>query len=193
MTPPEFALQNTTTALARIDYVSALVFGPAIGPDPTGVRGTTRHPARLGAAGGPWPAIPTRWSARIDALLLRGALSPAAHDGRRHGGPGRPRQQPTGQLAKPRSLLIATSPQYQVDALETHGPTRDFLDRGARAWGCGTSLRPISGPCCALSAHTAQARPEHKALVCVFLFGGVDGNDVLVPVEQPATRNTARA
>ncbi len=112
VTGPEFALQNTTTALARINYVSALVFGPAIGPDPSvyGATGTQLDWGPLAALAGDPDAL----VARIDALLLRGTLSPAAHDAVVTAVLAVPANNPLGR-AKTAFFLVATSPQYQVE------------------------------------------------------------------------------
>ena len=73
---PEFALQNTSTALARINYVNTLVFGAEIKPDPTvyGATGTQLDWSRLTALAGD----PVALVARLDALLLHRTLSAAA-------------------------------------------------------------------------------------------------------------------
>ncbi len=56
---------------------------------------------------------------------------------------------------------------------------RTFLRRsaGLSAAGLAGSLDLVS-----LAAH-AQSVADYKALVCVFLYGGVDGNNVLVPLD----------
>src|SRR5206468_11270541 len=50
-----------------------------------------------------------------------------------------------------------------------------------------------------LLSHTAQAAlvkqealADYKALVCVFLFGGMDGNNVLIPLDTAGYGNYAR-
>ena len=55
---------------------------------------------------------------------------------------------------------------------------RDFLQRSAAlgAAGFAANLDLLS-----LTAHAATT--DYKALVCVFLYGGVDGNNVLVPLD----------
>ena len=64
-------------------------------------------------------------------------------------------------------------------------PRRRFLARAATltAGGLATRLMPLSAiglPSVAL----AQSVPsDYKALVCVFLFGGVDGNSLVVPMD----------
>ena len=61
---------------------------------------------------------------------------------------------------------------------------RDFLLRAGAlsAGGLAARLAPISllglG-----SAAQAQAASDYKALVCVFLYGGVDGNNLVVPID----------
>jgi uncharacterized protein (DUF1501 family) len=59
---------------------------------------------------------------------------------------------------------------------------RDFLRRAGAlsATGLARALAPIG-----FAGHAAaQSAPsDYKALVCVFLFGGIDGNNVLVPLD----------
>ena len=60
---------------------------------------------------------------------------------------------------------------------------REFLRRASAltAGGLASRLAPISalGLCQAANAQAA----DYKALVCVFLYGGVDGNNLVVPVD----------
>ena len=60
---------------------------------------------------------------------------------------------------------------------------RDFLRRAATltAGGLASRLVPLSALVPA-AAH-AQAATDYKALVCVFLYGGVDGNNLVVPMD----------
>jgi len=109
---PEFALQNTSTALARINYVNALVFAAQINPDPSvyGATGTQLDWSALtGLAGDPDALV-----ARLDTLLLHGTLSAAA------------RQAVVAAVsavsaanalmrAKTAFYLVASSAQYQVE------------------------------------------------------------------------------
>src|SRR5947208_2626158 len=57
-------------------------------------------------------------------------------------------------------------------------PRREFLRRSAALSTAGLAGAIDFFP---LMAH-AQAS-DYKALVCVFLFGGMDGNNVLVPID----------
>ena len=61
---------------------------------------------------------------------------------------------------------------------------REFLLRAGAltAGGLASRLAPISLLGLGAGAH-AQAAPDYKALVCVFLYGGVDGNNLVVPVD----------
>ncbi len=61
---------------------------------------------------------------------------------------------------------------------------RDFLLRagGLTAGGLAARLAPVSLLGLAGTAG-AQAAPDYKALVCVFLYGGVDGNNLVVPID----------
>src|SRR5206468_3328637 len=61
---------------------------------------------------------------------------------------------------------------------------RAFLARsaGLTSGGLATRLAPL-----AVLAHAgqaaAQSAADYKALVCVFLFGGMDGNSVVIPLD----------
>ena len=59
---------------------------------------------------------------------------------------------------------------------------REFLRRAGAltAGGLGARLAPLSALAVATGAH-AQMATDYKALVCVFLYGGVDGNNLVVP------------
>ncbi len=61
---------------------------------------------------------------------------------------------------------------------------REFLVRAGAltAGGLASRLAPISLLGLAAGAH-AQAASDYKALVCVFLYGGVDGNNLVVPID----------
>ena len=63
-------------------------------------------------------------------------------------------------------------------------PRRDFLLRASAltATGLASRLAPLSALGLAATAH-AQAASDYKALVCVFLYGGVDGNNLVVPMD----------
>jgi uncharacterized protein (DUF1501 family) len=61
---------------------------------------------------------------------------------------------------------------------------REFLLRAGAltAGGLASRLAPMSLLGLAAGAN-AQAAPDYKALVCVFLYGGVDGNNLVVPTD----------
>ena len=61
---------------------------------------------------------------------------------------------------------------------------RQFLARAGAltAGGLASRLLPLSGLGLATGAD-AQAASDYKALVCVFLYGGVDGNNLVVPLD----------
>lgn len=61
---------------------------------------------------------------------------------------------------------------------------RDFLRRASAlgAAGLAARLAPIPALASAFPA-AAQAAGDYKALVCVFLFGGVDGNNLVIPAD----------
>jgi uncharacterized protein (DUF1501 family) len=60
---------------------------------------------------------------------------------------------------------------------------REFLRRAAAltAGGLASRLAPLTA--LVPAAAGAQAATDYKALVCVFLYGGVDGNNLLVPMD----------
>ena len=60
---------------------------------------------------------------------------------------------------------------------------RDFLRRAAAltAGGLASRLAPLTA--LVPAAAGAQAATDYKALVCVFLYGGVDGNNLVVPMD----------
>ena len=62
---------------------------------------------------------------------------------------------------------------------------RQFLRRAGALSAAGLVRRlGMAGVATAAGAAGAQAAPsDYKALVCVFLFGGVDGNSLLVPLD----------
>jgi uncharacterized protein (DUF1501 family) len=64
---------------------------------------------------------------------------------------------------------------------------RHFLLR-AGAIGAGTALAQLG----MLAAH-AQAASDYKALVCVFLYGGNDGNNTVVPIDSAGYASYAAA
>ncbi len=61
---------------------------------------------------------------------------------------------------------------------------RDFLSRSGAltVGGLAARLAPLSALGWAAQAE-AQAAPDYQALVCVFLFGGIDGNSVVIPLD----------
>lgn len=62
---------------------------------------------------------------------------------------------------------------------------RQFLRRAGALSSAGLARRlGAAGLASLASAAAAQSAPsDYKALVCVFLFGGVDGNSLLVPLD----------
>jgi uncharacterized protein (DUF1501 family) len=61
---------------------------------------------------------------------------------------------------------------------------REFLARsaGLSAGGLACRLAPLAALAAAGEA-AAQTAQDYKALVCVFLFGGLDGNSVVIPMD----------
>ncbi len=109
---PEFALQNTTTAFARINYVNALVFGPAIGPDQAvyGATGTQVDWAPLTSLAGD----PRALVVKLNRLLTHGTLSATAQDAIVTAVNAVSAADPLAR-ARTAFYLVASSPHYQVE------------------------------------------------------------------------------
>ena len=108
---PEFALQNTTTAFARINYVNSLVYS-TINPDQTvyGATGTQPNWSSLTALAGNPPALVDK----LNRLLLHGTMSTAAQSAVVTAVNA---VSATDALARAKAAfyLVATSSQYQVE------------------------------------------------------------------------------
>jgi len=109
---PEFALQNTSSALARINYVNSLVYGGDVGPDASvyGATGTHFDWSTLTALAGDANAL----VAKLDALLLHGTLSAAAQSTIVGAVNAVSAGDPLGR-ARMAFYLVASSAQYQVE------------------------------------------------------------------------------
>ena len=109
---PEFAIQNTSSALARANFANTLAFSAAIPPDPTvyGATGTQIDWA-------PWAALagnPAALVDRLDRLLTHGTLSAAAKGAIETAIAAVPATAaPT--RAQTAFYLVLTSSQYQVE------------------------------------------------------------------------------
>ncbi|MBK6601645.1 MAG: DUF1800 domain-containing protein [Betaproteobacteria bacterium] len=108
---PEFALQNTASALARINFVNALAFG-TLNPDPTVYGATGTQPAwtALAALAGDANAL----VAKLDRLLTHHSLSAAAKSAIVAAVNALPATDPVGR-ARTAFYLVATSSHYQVE------------------------------------------------------------------------------
>jgi uncharacterized protein (DUF1501 family) len=73
-------------------------------------------------------------------------------------------------------------------------PRRSFLRRAAAlgAGGLASRLAPLSALALGTQAR-AQSVDDYKALVCVFLYGGVDGNSLVVPADSAGYARYAAA
>ena len=109
---PEFALHNTTTAFARINFVNSLVFATAINPDASvyGATGTQLDWSALTALAGNPPALVDK----LNRLLVHGTLSPAAQ-GVIVAAVNAVAATDTLGRAKAAFYLVASSAQYQVE------------------------------------------------------------------------------
>jgi hypothetical protein len=109
---PEFAIQNTSSALARANFANTLAFSAAIAPDPTvfGATGTQIDWT-------PWTALagnPAALVDRLDRLLTHGTLSAAAKGAIETAVAAVPATDATTR-AKTAFYLFLTSSQYQVE------------------------------------------------------------------------------
>jgi hypothetical protein len=165
---------------ARINFVNSLSTDHQSRRDRLWRHGLS---ARLEAASPLSPELRTALVDKVDRLLLHGTLSAAAHDAIVTASRRINASDALGR-AKAAFYLVATSSHYQGGALtwiaEPFSADRRVEQRAARR-------RPRSLP---LAAHAAST--DYKALVCVFLFGGVDGNHVLVPTDSAAMALTPR-
>jgi uncharacterized protein (DUF1800 family) len=109
---PEFAIQNTSAALARANFANTLAFAAVIAPDPTvfGATGTQIDWT-------PWAALsgnPGALVDRLDRLLTHGTLSAAAKGAIETAIAAVPATDPPAR-AKTAFYLFLTSSQYQVE------------------------------------------------------------------------------
>ena len=108
---PEFAIQNTSTALSRMNTVNTMVYMTLIPPDPTviGATGTSLSMAALQALA----ADPAQMVARLDLLLLHGTMSAQMKSAIVAAVNAIPASDSLGR-ARAAAYLVATSSQYQV-------------------------------------------------------------------------------
>ncbi|MBK6983082.1 MAG: DUF1800 family protein [Betaproteobacteria bacterium] len=111
-TGPEFGILTTSTAIARANFATALVFPPAIPPDPT-VYGATGTALDFGG----WlasTADPGALAQRLDRELLAGRMPAAMRSAIVSAVNAVPASDPLGR-AKTAAWLVLTSPHYQVE------------------------------------------------------------------------------
>ena len=108
---PEFAIQNTSTALSRINTANTMVFSAQIAPDATvsGATGTSLAMTALQALANDPPAM----VAKLDALLLHGTMSGAMKSAIVTAVNAIPASDPLNR-ARTAAYLVTTSSQYQV-------------------------------------------------------------------------------
>jgi hypothetical protein len=109
---PEFALQNTASSFARINYANALTYTTTIAPDPTvyGATGTQLDWSALTALAGD----PAALVARLDRLLTHGTLAAAAKSAIATAVNVVPATDAPGR-ARAAFYLVISSSQYQVE------------------------------------------------------------------------------
>ncbi|MFS8084536.1 MAG: DUF1800 family protein [Acidobacteriota bacterium] len=108
---PEFAIQNSTTALGRINTANTMIFSTIIAPDPTviGATGTSLNMLPLQTLA----ADPAQLVAKLDALLLHGTMSSAMKNAIIAAVNVIPASD-TLSRARTAAYLAVTSSQYQV-------------------------------------------------------------------------------
>ena len=108
---PEFAIQNTSTALNRINTANTMIFSTLIAPDATviGATGTSLNMSSLQALAND----PVQLLAKLDALLLHGTMSPQMKSAIIAAVNVIPASD-TLSRARTAAYLVATSSQYQV-------------------------------------------------------------------------------
>jgi len=109
---PEFAIQNTATAFARINFANTLAFTNTFAPDPTvyGATGTQLDWSALAAVAGDANAL----TLRLDALLLHGTMSTLMQAAVASAVNAVPAGDPLTR-ARTAFYLTITSSQYQVE------------------------------------------------------------------------------
>ncbi|MEP6701542.1 MAG: DUF1800 family protein, partial [Betaproteobacteria bacterium] len=108
---PEFGIQNTSTALTRINTANTMIFSAQIAPDPKviGATGTSLDMSALQALGGD----PAQMVAKLDALLLHYTMSDAMKSSIIAAVSVIPASDSLSR-ARTAAYLVATSSQYQV-------------------------------------------------------------------------------
>ena len=136
---PEFALQNTTTAFARINFANSLVYSRRSIRDQTvyGATGTQPDWSALTALAGDPEALVDK----LDRLLLHGTMSPARASAIVTAINAVP--QPTRWAAR-RRPSTSSQPRRNIKWSADHGPPRIPSPRRARlsaaGLGCATSI-----------------------------------------------------
>jgi uncharacterized protein (DUF1800 family) len=108
---PEFAIQNTSTALNRINTANAMVFSTFIAPDATviGATGTSLDMSSLQAVA----ADPAQLTAKLDALLLHHTMSSSMNSAIIAAVNAIPASD-TLNRARTAAYLVISSSQYQI-------------------------------------------------------------------------------
>jgi len=108
---PEFAIQNTSTALTRMNTANTMIFSAQIAPENTviGATGTSLSMASLQALAND----PAAMAAQLDALLLHGTMSQAMKNAIVTAVNAIPATDPLNR-ARTAAYLVSTSSQYQV-------------------------------------------------------------------------------
>ncbi len=70
---------------------------------------------------------------------------------------------------------------------------RQFLFRSAALGAGGLAARALPFAALAAARAHAQSAPDYRALVCVFLYGGLDGNSLVVPLDNAGYAKYATA
>jgi uncharacterized protein (DUF1800 family) len=174
---PEFGALNSATANARLNFANNLIFAAEIAPDPTldGAIGTVRDFS-------PYVALasdPDKLAGMLDRTLLAGTMPPPAARADRVVA-SRPAG---GQCARARAHGALARGRVAVVPGAAMRGRRVFLQRALALGAGGLASRLVPLPLLSLAAPAVAQAGDYKALVCVFLYGGVDGNSLVVPLD----------
>ena len=176
---PEFGILSATTALARANFLQFLLFW-GIDESDNGPKGTALDLSRLQTLAA---ASPDALLSELDRLLLHGTMSDDMRSSIRAA--------VVAMASDDPDLRRAAGPVSGGDVLAVPGrevsmdrSRREFLVRtGCAALGMAAFQAGLDklGPDQRVRAAARAA--DYRALVCIFLGGGNDGNNMIVPLD----------
>ena len=179
---PEFKLDDSATALARANFVNTVVFSsiaPSLPDRPIG-----HEPRFLTVAAARGRPDGTGRGAERPADAPGDVAGHAGGDHHRDpGGPGQQCADAREDRRVSRGQLISVS----SGAMTMTMTRRDFMRQGGCAMGAAALALQRFGLVNALAQSGG-----YQALVCIFLFGGNDSNNVIIPVDDYASYAAVR-